>query len=196
MNLLLWSCEVLLTRIPSERGAGAEEAGGGTTKLLSLISIAAWPCCSSVSRIEPPVEGESDISMDISAHIVRANAILAWASAGGANAVISTWRSSWRCWYFGSWEARNSSSCLQLFAMREYQNYGRNRNRNNSKLQVKFLNSCYNMMRKKLLCVCPSWMEPVHRTAICVIVCSWSLFMKFPFGPSSLPTKLNWNNSI
>ena len=36
-------------------------------------------------------------------------------------------------------------------------------------------------------------MEPLPRTAIFVIVCSWSLFMEFPFGPSSLPTKLNWN---
>ena len=41
-----------------------------------------------------------------------------------------------------------------------------------------------------------SLMEPFPMTAHFVILCSWSLFMEFPFGPSSLPTKLNWNNSI
>ena len=31
--------------------------------------------------------------------------------------------------------------------------------------------------------------------AIRVSVSSWSLFRELPFGPSSLPTKLNWNST-
>lgn len=45
---------------------------------------------------------------------VKANAIRACASAGGANAVISTWRSSLRCENFGSPEFLNFSSYIKL----------------------------------------------------------------------------------
>ena len=41
---------------------------------------------------------------------VRAYATLAWASEGGAKAVISTWRSSWRWENLGSWDCLRSSS--------------------------------------------------------------------------------------
>ena len=87
-------------------------------------SSAAWLCCLRLSRTESPLTEIISSSRICSCLIssllsgikyfrtsVRAKAILACASAGGANAVISTWRSSCRCWYLGSWEARSSSSC-------------------------------------------------------------------------------------
>jgi len=43
------------------------------------------------------------------------------------------------------------------------------------------------------LTFCLSLMEPLPRIAIFVIVSSCSLFRELPLGPSSFPTKLNWN---
>ena len=42
-----------------------------------------------------------------------------------------------------------------------------------------------------VLTFCLSLMDPLPRTAILVMVSSCSLFIEFPLGPSSLPTKLN-----
>ena len=114
-----------------EAGPGADpEAGNWRDEAPRPVrpwfrSIAAWLCCLSVSKTESPLTEIISSSLICSCLIssllsgmryfltsVRANAILAWASAGGANAVISTWRSSWRCWYLGSWDARNSSSWI------------------------------------------------------------------------------------
>ena len=38
---------------------------------------------------------------------------------------------------------------------------------------------------------CLSLMEPLPKTAILVMVSSWSRFIELPFGPSNFPTKLN-----
>ena len=85
---------------------------------------------------------------------VKANANRAWASAGEAKAVISTWSSSLRWLCFGSVEFLSSSSC------------------------------------------CLFLIEPRPSTAIFVIVSSCSCFSELPRGPSSLPTKLNWNSGF
>lgn len=41
--------------------------------------------------------------------------------------------------------------------------------------------------------LCLSFMDPLPNTAILHMVSSCSLLSEFPLGPSSLPTKLNWN---
>ena len=117
-----------LVDVEVEEGNGREEVP--RPEIPELSRRAAWLCCLRVSRTESPLTEIISSSRICSCLIsslesgiryfltsVRANAILAWASAGGANAVISTWRSSWRCWYFGSWEALNSSSwnCLLVY---------------------------------------------------------------------------------
>lgn len=38
-------------------------------------------------------------------------------------------------------------------------------------------------------------MEPLPKIDILVIVSSCSLFNEFPFGPKSLPKKLNWKKN-
>ena len=106
---------------------------------------------------------------------VRARAIRAWASAGAAYAVISTWRSSLRCLYRGSSEWRYSSSYFE-------------QKKKVTKIKLK--------LKLKLdFTLCLSRIEPRPRMAILVNVSSCRRLSELPLGPSNLPTKLNWTNS-
>ena len=123
----------------------------------SRASAVAWSgrCCPGWDTFSPELKANVGQLLHTGNNIcstsVKANASLAWASAGEAKAVISTWSSSLRWLCFGSVEFLSSSSC------------------------------------------CLFLIEPRPSTAIFVIVSSCSCFNELPRGPSSFPTKLNWN---
>lgn len=82
---------------PLIEGLRSSEAGS-SVMLISISRICSWRMLSLLSGIKYLRTSAS------------AKAMRAWASAGGASAVISTCKSSDKCAYLGSKEARHSSS--------------------------------------------------------------------------------------